>query len=79
MSHDPFKPDKGFKKLVDAMRTKHAVKIKIERTEYERHPFRVEFYTETARNKIKRHTILVSGDELIEISDRILEALKGKK
>lgn len=77
---DPFNRDKDFKKLVDAMRTKHAVKINIERTEYSNHhQFRIEFYSEETRTKIKRHTILLSGDELVEISDKILEALKGKK
>ena len=70
----------NFKKLIDAMRTKNAVKVNVERTEYSNHhQFRIEFFTEEARKKIKRHTILMSGDELIEVSDKILKALKGKK
>lgn len=80
MSHDPFNRDKDFKKIVDAMRTKQVVKINVERTEYSNHhEFRIEFYSEETRRKIHRHTILLSGDELVEISDKILAALKGKK
>lgn|GEM_PF-6938535 len=76
---DPKKPETVMRETFAKMFSKTVTRFVVERTTYRNKPFRLKIMTEYEGEEVALHTMLMTGDELLEIIDSILEGLKKKK
>src|SRR5690606_38678979 len=76
---EPKKEETVIRETFAKMFSKNITQFVVERTEYRNKPFRLKIMTEYEGKEIVLHTMLITGDELLDITNSILEALKKVK